>query len=221
VVLSGQGAPLVPIGDFGLFQSIADGFLNIGGISNISFQKNNKVYAYDISPGNLPLNILIQSIGKTYDENGELAASGTVNQTLFEQLNNLEFYQKKGPKSLGIEWITKEFTPIIDRFDETLANKLATICEHIAFQIGRIANATEIQKLLITGGGALNKYLTNRISHYFSGQIEIPSIKIIEFKEAIIFGFLGVLYLEKKINCLNEVTGARRNSCSGVLHLPN
>ena len=61
VVAGGQGAPLVPIGDFKLFNKLADSFLNIGGISNVSFMKDNEIIAFDICPGNLPLNRLVES----------------------------------------------------------------------------------------------------------------------------------------------------------------
>ena len=221
VVLGGQGAPLVPVGDFQLFNSLADGFLNIGGISNISYKHNTKITAYDICPGNIPLNLLMNKIGKSYDEHGTLASTGKVNFELLEALNSLEFYLKPGPKSLGMEWMNENFLPIIAKTNDTIPNLLATICEHIGIQIANISNENLIQKLLITGGGVLNTFLIERIKHYLEGEIIIPTIEIIEFKEAIVFGFLGALYLSKQENCLRDVTGAQRNSCSGVLHLPN
>lgn len=221
VILGGQGAPLVPVGDFQLFNSLADGFLNIGGISNISFKQNNKIQAHDICPGNIPLNLLMYILGKSYDKGGELASTGIVNQTLLTELNSLDFYLIPGPKSLGMEWLNKEFLPILNKNSDSIPNKLATICEHIGIQIAKIANSNKIQKLLVTGGGALNTYLIHRINHYLKGGIILPTKEIIEFKEAIVFGFLGALYLEKQDNCLKDVTGAQRNSCSGVLHLPN
>lgn len=221
VILGGQGAPLVPVGDFQLFNSLADGFLNIGGISNISYKHKSKITAYDICPGNIPLNLLVNKIGKSYDEHGTLASTGKVNFELLEALNSLEFYVKPGPKSLGMEWMNENFLPVIAKTNDTIPNLLATICEHIGIQIAQIANNNAIQKLLITGGGALNTFLIERIKHYFEGELIIPSSEIIEFKEAIVFGFLGALYLSKQENCLSDVTGAQRNSCSGVLHLPN
>jgi len=221
VLLGGQGAPLVPVGDFQLFKTMADGFLNIGGISNISYLQDQKIQAYDICPGNIPLNQLINTTGKPYDNHGELAASGEINELLLKELNNLGFYAQKTPKSLGVEWINDQFLPIINKNQDTVPNKLATVCAHIGIQISEIANTQKIEKLLITGGGAHNKHLISSIAKYFTGEIILPSSKIIEFKEAIVFGFLGALYLEKQMNCLQDVTGASRNSCSGVLHLPN
>lgn len=221
VVLGGQGAPLVPVGDFQLFSNHADGFLNIGGISNISFFEKDKITAYDICPGNIPLNLLMNELGKDYDEDGKESSKGNLSVELFEQLNQLSFYQQKGPKSLGMEWMNNVFLPIVTNYSLSQQDKLHTISEHIAFQIATIANQQNIKKILITGGGAFNTYLISRIKHFFDGEVYLPTNQIISFKEAIVFGFLGALYFEKQSNCLKDVTGASRNSCSGVLHLPN
>jgi anhydro-N-acetylmuramic acid kinase len=64
-------------------------------------------------------------------------------------------------------------------------------------------------------------FLIERIQHYFKGEIIIPNQTIIEFKEAIIFAFLGALYLEKQTNTISSVTGASRNVVGGVYHIPN
>lgn len=219
VILGGQGAPLVPIGDFGLFGKEAEAFLNIGGISNISFKKEGKIHAYDCAPGNLPLNKLAQNKGLEYDKNGALARSGEINFFLLDLLNALPFYTQSGPKSLGTEWLEQHFYPLI-KFDRDIENNLRTIIEHEALQIGASLTQNKVKSVLVTGGGAFNQFLTERISHYFKGEIKLPSKEIIEFKEAIIFAFLGTLYLENIPNCLHEVTGASRDVCGGVLHLP-
>jgi anhydro-N-acetylmuramic acid kinase len=217
VILGGQGAPLVPIGDFELFGNYATSFLNIGGFSNVSFQQNGKIVAFDCAPGNLPLNKLAHSKGLSYDKNGEIARSGEINFFLLDLLNALPFYQESGPKSLGIEWLETHFYPLI-KFDRDIENNLRTILEHEAYQIGTLLNAQQQESVLITGGGALNSFLIERISHYFNGKVHLPDRKIIEFKEAIIFAFLGALYAQNQPNCLQEVTGASRSVCGGVFH---
>lgn len=217
VILGGQGAPLVPIGDFELFNDRAEAFLNIGGITNISFKKDGKIVAFDCSPGNLPLNKLAQNKGLSYDKNGEIARSGEINFFLLDILNNLPYYQITGPKSLGTEWLEQHFYPLV-KFDRDIENNLRTIIEHEAYQIGQILNHFEIESLMITGGGAFNKFLIERIQHYYKGKVVLPAKEIIEFKEAIIFAFLGALYLKDLPNCLSEVTGASRDACGGVLH---
>lgn len=219
VILGGQGAPLVPVGDFLLFGNQAESYLNIGGIANISFRKNGKIQAFDCSPGNLPLNKLAQNKGLTYDKNGELARSGEINFFLLDLLNALPYYKQEGPKSLGIEWLEQDFYPLV-KFDRDIENNLRTIIEHEAVQIGAILGKHKLKSVMITGGGALNTFLIERIANYFDGEIILPEREIIEFKEAIVFAFLGALYLEGQPNCLHEVTGASRDVCGGVLHLP-
>lgn len=220
VIAGGQGAPLVPKGDLLLFNSLADSFLNIGGIANISFSKDDKMYAYDISPGNLPLNKLALSKGMTYDKNGELASSGEINFFLLDLLNSLEYYAQPSPKSLGTEWLTQNFYPLI-KFDRDIENNLRTIIEHEAIQISNTLNNNNLKSVFITGGGAKNKFLIERIKHYYKGEIIIPSDQIIDFKEAIIFALLGALYLSEETNTLASVTGASQNVRGGVLHVPN
>jgi anhydro-N-acetylmuramic acid kinase len=219
VCLGGQGAPLVPIGDQLLFKNKADSFLNIGGFANISFEKEGKIHAFDISPGNLVLNKLMNTIGENFDRGGELAKSGEINFYLLEMLNNLEYYAQSSPKSLGIEWLEKEFYPLI-KLDKDLASNLRTIVEHEAFQIAKVLNENELQSVFVTGGGAYNSFLIERIKNYFSGEIIIPENIIIDFKEAIVFAFLGALHVENQVNCLSSVTGASRDSVGGVTYLP-
>ena len=75
-------------------------------------------------------------------------------------------------------------------------------------------------KMLVTGGGVLNTFLLNGIIKKCNAVIIIPEKEIIEFKEAIIFAFLGVLRIRREINCLKSVTGARSNSCGGAIYEP-
>lgn len=219
VINGGQGAPIVPIGDFSLFNKEADSFLNIGGFTNISFKREGKIVAFDICPGNLPLNKLANSKGLDYDENGELARHGEINFFLLDLLNQLDFYKSPFPKSLGSEWLETNFYPLI-KFDKDIENNLRTVIEHIADQIAQILNKNELKSVFITGGGALNSFLIERIKHYYNGEIKIPSKEIIEYKEALIFGFLGALFLENKPNCLSSVTGAKKDVIGGTMYLP-
>lgn len=221
VFLGGQGAPLVPIGDQLLFSSFAEAFLNIGGISNISLKINDTVVAFDICPGNLPSNHYVAERNLQYDKNGVIASSGKIHSELLNELNSLEFYTQIFPKSLGIEWLINTVYPLIDRYLLTLEDKLATINEHIAKQLSFVLKSYNIQKLLITGGGAYNTDLIERIKNNSDCEILIPNNEIIEFKEAIIFGLLGALYISKETNTLASVTGAKTNSIGGILHLPD
>lgn len=217
VALGGQGAPLVPLGDYLLFNSYSH-CLNLGGIANISFQNSqNERIAFDICPCNMPLNFIIQKIGKNYDDNGILAAQGKVNFELFNKLNELEFYKKSAPKSLGKEWVDAYFMPLILNSNLDIKDLLSTLCEHIAYQISIQIKGENLQ-LFITGGGAFNGHLISRIKHYSKVNVIIPDEKIINFKEALIFAWLGVLRWQNKVNTLSSVTGATKNSVGGCIY---
>jgi anhydro-N-acetylmuramic acid kinase len=215
-MLGGQGAPLVPIGDFLLFEKY-DACLNLGGFANISLKNSQK--AFDISPCNIVMNIIANEFDSPYDDEGEIAASGTVNSELLLALNNLDFYKKVGAKSLGIEWVKTEFWPIIASFSSISdANKMATLSEHIALQIATVLNTNNIENVLVTGGGTFNHFLINNIKNKTKTKIVIPDSNTINFKEAMVFAFLGVLRIRNEINILKTVTGAVSNSISGALH---
>ena len=219
VALGGQGAPLVPIGDELLFSNY-DFCLNLGGFANISTDIKGERLAYDICPVNIVLNHYIQTLGQNYDDKGQMAATGTVHQTLLDNLNALEFYQKTHPKSLGIEWVVKHIFPLIDSYKLSIADVLRTFTEHIAIQIANEINAKQDATVLITGGGAYHHFLIERLQWHTKNTLIIPDNLIVEYKEALIFGLLGVLKLRDEVNCLESVTGAKMNHSSGKIFNP-
>lgn len=211
VELGGQGAPLVPIGDEILFNEY-DYCLNLGGFSNFSYTENKVRKAFDICPVNIALNYYSNKLGFEYDDNGNIAKKGKINTPLLKELNSISFYHQDPPKSLGKEWLEQSFLKCVDTFDDTIENKLCTIVEHVAIQIGNCINNGNC---LVTGGGAFNSYLMQRIQSHSKSNFVLGDKKLIEYKEALIFGLLGVLHRENKINCLASVTGAKRNSTTG------
>ena len=214
VLMGGNGAPLVPIGDELLF-SESDACLNLGGFSNISLKKNEERIAFDISPVNVVLNFFAEKIGKNYDENGDFAKNGNINLAILEQLNALDFYKKQHPKSLGIEFVNAEIFPLLN--NETPENVLATFTEHIAIQISKVFNENQLKKVLVTGGGAFNAYLIEKLNEKTTSEIIIPDEKIINFKEALIFALMGVLRLNNEVNVLCSATGSSANHSSGII----
>lgn len=217
VQLGGQGAPLVPIGDAILFAEY-DYCLNLGGFSNVSFTDNGTRIAFDISPVNTVLNYYAHQLGLPYDDAGTIAKSGTVNQELLQQLNNLDFYKASYPKSLGIEFVNDTIFPIVHSYAIPIPDVLATFVEHIAIQIAAVCKSNT--KLLATGGGAYHTFLMDRLQHYLPKvTINIPDDKTIQFKEALIFALLGVLRLRNEVNVLASVTGASHNHSSGTVYL--
>lgn len=219
VALGGQGAPLVPVGDELLFGDY-DVCLNIGGIANLSFRKNKKRLAYDICPANMILNKLALLNGKPFDKNGGLASTGRVQNSLLRKLNSLSYYRKPFPKSLGREWFENAFYPLIEKEKIKTEDKLASCTEHIAMQIGKEINRVNRKscRVLVTGGGAKNKFLINRIKHYTSAEIILPDESLIDMKEAMVFAFLAVLRINNQTNCFKSVTGANRDNICGALY---
>lgn len=214
VLMGGNGAPLVPIGDELLF-SRYEACLNLGGFSNISLRKNGQRIAFDISPVNIVMNPLARLLGKSFDENGSLARSGTADQELLAQLNALEFYRRPFPKSLGIEWCNRHVFPLLENRDPATA--LATFTEHVSVQIVETLNLYRLKNVLFTGGGTYNAYLVEKIKAKTVAEIIIPDQETIEYKEALIFAFMGVLRLNKEINVLASATGSSKDHCSGVI----
>jgi anhydro-N-acetylmuramic acid kinase len=219
VAKGGQGAPLVPAGDKLLFAGY-DFCLNLGGFANISFDDAYGVRrAYDIAPCNMALNEVAAREGLTMDAYGKKARSGTIDFTLLEKLNALDFYWKTSAKSLGKEWYDNYFAPLI-KGDAPANDILATITEHIAQQIAKVVSRHPKKNMLITGGGAYNSYLVERIDASIPEKVIIPGKEIIEFKEALVFGFLGVLRMREEINTYCSVTGATTDTSSGTIYLP-
>ncbi|MEG1572713.1 MAG: anhydro-N-acetylmuramic acid kinase [Bacteroidales bacterium] len=218
VAMGGQGAPLVPIGDALLFSEY-DFCLNLGGIANISYPFQEKRIAFDTSICNMALNYVSQKIGLAYDNKGALARSGHFNSALFEQLNRLAYYSQKPPKTLGYEWFLTQCAPILDSNSLTTEDLLHTLCEHIGFQNGKIIKSLTGKSLLVTGGGALNDFLIECIQKHCALTISKADRKLIDYKEALVFAFLGVLRYMEIPNSLQSVTGAQNDSIGGVIHL--
>ncbi len=220
IAVGGQGAPLVPIGDKLLFSDQADAFLNLGGFCNITFKnQNEKWVAFDISPCNLPLNRIAEGLGKRYDDGGQIAKSGRFIEPLLDKLNRLPYYQLPYPKSLGTEWLEAEFNSKID-FNLNAADLAHTITEHIAQQIGQVLITNKLKKVFVTGGGAYNTYLIDRVRKHSETEVLIPSAGIIEFKEALIFAFLGALHLAGQASNVPSATGASKEVTLGVKFNP-
>lgn len=217
VKMGGQGAPLVPIGDRILFSEF-DYCLNLGGFSNVSFEDKEKRIAFDISPVNTVLNYYANTFDLDYDDKGQLARSGTLNEFLLSELNNLDYYRKSFPKSLGFEFVKQIVLPLIEEYSIDAKDKMHTFIEHIAIQTASALPKKE-GKLLVTGGGAYNDFLMERMQfHLPKIAITIPDIKTIEFKEALIFALLGVLKLRDEVNVLSSVTGASNDHSSGIIY---
>lgn len=219
VALGGQGAPLVPIGDEFLFEQY-NYCMNLGGFANISEQVNGARLAFDICPTNVVLNHYIKRVGRDYDNEGEFAATGTVDQDLLTALNKLEYYSEPAPKSLGYEFVVDQVFPMIDAFNLPLKDILRTLVEHMVVQISAVLDSNAEKTCLVTGGGVFNTFLMDCLKEKTNVQLVIPSNDLINYKEALIFALLGYLKNEGATNCLHSVTGAVKDHSSGVVFQP-
>lgn len=216
VKYKGQGAPLVPIGDLDLFSNYKF-CLNLGGFSNVSIKDNNKIKAFDICPVNTVLNHYSKKMGYTFDQDGVLSKKGTVNLDLLSQLNQMSFYNKLGPKSLGIEFVKSKVIPLIDSHILNPKDILRTYIEHISDQISKSIGSYFNDRILISGGGTYNNTLIDSIKTKVKSKVIVPDSQIIDYKEALIFAYMGLLKSKEKINCLKSVTGAIKDHSSGKI----
>lgn len=222
VVLGGQGAPLVGIGDQLLFGDY-DMCLNIGGFANISANHKGKRIAYDICPANIILNRIAREYELEFDEDGKIAEQGQVDYDLLAELNAIDFYSLPYPKSLGREWINQNFWSIVRECKIEKQDKMKTLVDHIAGQIGKNIDLLAGEhiastRVLATGGGVLNPVLLDYLRSHTDAEIVVPDKQLVNYKEALVFALMGVLRVQNKVNVLNGLTGASSDSVSGSLH---
>lgn len=219
VALGGQGAPLVPVGDHFLFQDYA-ACINLGGIANISLLKGGKRAAWDICPVNMALNELAGREGLSFDANGELARHGRLLEDVLNGMQGLEFYTQAGAKSLGREWYERAFRPLLEQ--GLTADLCRTVCEHIALQIANsLMTLPANAKVLFTGGGAFNSFLMERIRERCAQQTIVPDAELVNFKEALVFAFLGALNYFGRVNVFDSATGSVKCHIGGAFYHGN
>jgi anhydro-N-acetylmuramic acid kinase len=229
LAFGGQGAPIVPIGEK-LLLSDYSMLLNLGGIANISLQTDAGYIAFDICAANRVLNMIAAMVNKEYDAGGQMASMGNLHEGMLEKLNELPYYKLPYPKSLANSFGTDEVFPLIKSFGLPHNDGLRTYAEHIVQQI-RKSVEKEIQnirlkpgksshQLLVTGGGAFNTFLINRLKEELSPldiEVVIPDDNIIQYKEALVMALIGVLRWRQENNVLSSVTGAKRDSIGGAV----
>jgi anhydro-N-acetylmuramic acid kinase len=219
VMLGGEGAPLVPVGDRYLFAEY-DVCVNLGGIANLSMEVNKQRKAFDVSFNNMALNYLAAKVGKEFDRNGSMASEGSLDERLLRKLTSIYSTLRKTRPSLGREIFEKKIKPLLDNEKIPVNDRLATVTESSAVEVmDAIPRSKKNQKVLLTGGGAFNAFFLSRLLDLSADRVTliVPDEEIIKFKEAVVFGFLGVLRVRDEANCLRSVTGASRDNSGGVL----
>lgn len=226
IALGGQGAPIVPLGEKLLFADYPL-LLNLGGIANISAATADGYIAYDVCPANRVLNLLAADAGLEYDAEGQLAAKGFVRDEVLSKLNQQAYYSQSYPKSLANDFGVNTLYPLLKQASLSAADALRTMTEHICIQVtrnaGRLAaklRAESAKQLLVTGGGAFNSFLVERLRSSLRPmgiEVVIPEAQTIQYKEAVIMGLLGVLRWREENTVMDSVTGASRSSIGGAV----
>jgi anhydro-N-acetylmuramic acid kinase len=228
IALGGQGTPVAPIADKLLFSNFRY-CLNLGGIANLSAKLDDgRLIGFDNCGANMVLNALAGELDLDFDKDGDTARTGKIHDELLTELNAQWYYEKPYPKSLGGGWVTKVFLPLFRKYRIPTEDKLRTAVEHIAIQVAKDVNVV-IEKenitkdpqdqMLITGGGAFNKLLIERIATLASIQVVVPDATTIKFKESLLMALMGCLRLRQEVNVLSSVTGAKEDSIGGEVFL--
>jgi anhydro-N-acetylmuramic acid kinase len=221
VVKNGEGAPISGIADRLLFKEF-DMCLNLGGFANISGLHDGEPVAYDVCPCNILLNRVAREFGQEYDKDGEIAEQGSIDYDLLSDLNSIEYYAAPYPKSLGREWINKNFWYRVRNSDAENKDRMKTLVDHIGVQIGNnIEGLAEKDpttlRVLTTGGGAFNKALIGHIQSHTDAQIIVPEDLVVHYKEALAFALMGILRVLNQSTIIAAYTGADEDSVAGDL----
>lgn len=219
VAKGGQGAPLVPIGDQLLFSDY-DCCLNIGGIANLSVERKGSRLAYDICIANQALNFIAALDGREIDFDGKMAASGSLITELYDKLEAAAYFKQPAPKSLGREFFESRQLPHLTKQTYQPADLAHTYVQHLVSRISAELKSLQVKTVLLSGGGAFNTYLVNQLRQLSKAEIIVPDRRLVEYKEALVFAFLGVMKIRGEVNVLASVTGADSDSSSGKIWYP-
>ncbi len=214
----GKGAPLVPFLDYRLFRSERHGrvALNIGGIANITViparATPDRVFAFDTGPGNM----VMDQLAPPFDAGGEKARAGQVNEALLERLLADPYYAAPPPKTAGREQYGAEFLKCgID---------IATACELTARTIAMAIRRYEgMHEVIVSGGGAHNGFLMERLSALLPGlQVDTSAAYGVDIdaKEGVLFAVLAYESWHERPANIPSATGARKAVVLGKLCRP-
>ena len=219
----GHGAPLVPAFHAQQFSSPDDlAILNIGGIANLTLlPKNGEVTGFDSGPGNMLMDAWIhEHQGNAFDENGNWALQGKVNEALLTKMLADAFFTKAPPKSTGrddfhLAWL-QEKIGADNYLCEDVQATLLHLTAHSALE-ALARHAPQTQKLIVCGGGARNNALMNVLKvkpqNFFKQPLEITTSESAgidpQLVEGLAFAWLAWAHKEKRPANLTAVTGAK------------
>jgi anhydro-N-acetylmuramic acid kinase len=209
IAAGGEGAPLAGYGDYLIFSSATENrvLLNIGGISNFTYlpaaQSSHKILTTDVGPGNTLMDQYVQRTfpGESYDRDGEIAASGEINQQFLAALSNIPFFKAPFPKTTGPELFNLPYVDLAlktaDAEDLNPAGVLATLSalteQSIVAAIKECIPSNQQYEIYISGGGMHNTHLLNALNLALGKQIRSTGELDVDpdAKEAVLFALLA------------------------------
>lgn len=226
---NGQGAPLVCFADEMWFKNKGKNFAiqNIGGISNVTVvSKDFDTFGFDTGLGNIMIDYCVgKYFGKTYDKDGEIAASGIVSDNWLECLLADEYYFIEPPKSTGREYFSTQYIENALKYapsdpKDIIATVTALTARTIAQSYERfIYPNVGLHEAVICGGGAYNKTLMKMFRTYLPKHIDLTTCEDYgisnNFKEVMAFALLGFCAYYGIPNNLPCCTGANKRVVMG------
>lgn len=229
----GRGAPLVPYTEYLLYRAdVSRALQNLGGIGNVTVLPAGcaleDVFAFDTGPANLIIDgLMTRFYGKPYDENGEVAASGTVCQPLLDKWMRMPFIRMAPPKATGRELYGAQFVdeqvrenPSI-RPADFVATATAYTVESIAYSYEAfVFPRCPITEVILSGGGSHNATLTARL------KARLPQCRVLtqedlgldsDAKEAVAFALLAYETMNSRPGNAPGATGARGQVILGTI----
>ena len=234
IAQGGNGAPLVCFADEMWFKNKKKNFAiqNIGGISNVTVVSDKcETFGFDNGMGNIMIDYCAKKyFGKDYDYNGELAEKGNINEDFLNYLLKDEYYFKKPPKTTGREYFSAEYIEnSLKKAPENKYDIMATVtaltAKNIALSYERfVYNKTNIDEIILGGGGAYNLFLKKMIQNYVPKNILVKTHEDYDisnnFKEVMAFALLGYCTYYKIPNNLPSCTGAKKRVIMGQISYP-
>lgn len=241
IAAGGEGAPLVPMVDYLLLRDARQGSvaLNIGGIANVTVipagARPEQVFGFDTGPGNMVIDALVRRFTRgrrCYDAGGRRAARGQVIEWLLGEALRFSFFERRPPKSAGREEFGSDFVKryflserppfrpedLLRSATELTARSIAGALDR--FVLPRAGKAGKLLRLVISGGGAHNRLLVERLRALLPMLTVQPSDDYgwpADAKEAMAFALLADRTTHGLPGNLPGVTGARRQLVLGTL----
>ena len=241
MAVGGQGAPLVPFGDYLLYRDPRRGraVLNIGGIANVTVIPKaaapHSVIAFDTGPGNMVIDALVHHYTngrRSFDAEAQMACQGQMLPALANSLLAENYFRQAPPKSAGREQYGKAYVEKIlawgrrhrARPEDLVRTATIVTALSIADALNRwVLPRTKLAQLIVSGGGARNPLILAQLSAALGG-IEVVTTESLglpgDAKEAFIFALLADETLHGRPSNLPSATGARRPALLGKICYP-